>query len=98
PAALAVRYRFRFAQGPMACSLVSGDTSIRPLYAAVATTEMAHGAVSAAAVAAGMGMSLLIMVAALPKTRSGSIDDRTALLGATSPHRAAAAVGRSDGQ
>ena len=62
---------------------VSSDTSIRQLCAAIASSEMARGAVSAAAVAAGMGASLLVMVAALPKTRSGSIDDRTALMGVT---------------
>ena len=39
---------------------------------------------AASAVAAGMGVSLLVMVAALPTTRLGSIDDRKALTGATS--------------
>jgi formiminotetrahydrofolate cyclodeaminase len=38
--------------------------------------------VSAAAVAGAMGTSLLLLVAALPTTRSGSIDERTALMGA----------------
>src|SRR5437879_4845489 len=64
-------------------SRISSDTSIRELYAAIASAEIAHGVVSAAAVAAGMGVSLLVMVAALPKTRSGSIDDRTALMSVT---------------
>lgn len=62
-------------------SRVSSATPIRELYGAIASAEMAHGAVATAAVAAGMGVSLLVMVAALPKTRSGSVDDRTALMG-----------------
>ena len=37
---------------------------------------------SAAAVAGAMGTSLLSMVAALPKTKSDSIDERTRLIGA----------------
>jgi formiminotetrahydrofolate cyclodeaminase len=56
------------------------DTSIREFLNAVASAEGVHGAVSAAAVAGGLGTSLLLMVAALPKTRSDSIDDRTKLL------------------
>ena len=55
------------------------DTSIREFLRAVASADEAHGAVSAAAVSAGLGTSLLLMVAALPQTRSGSIDDRTRL-------------------
>jgi formiminotetrahydrofolate cyclodeaminase len=55
------------------------DTSIREFLKAVASAEGVHGAVSAAAVAGGLGTSLLLMVAALPKTRSDSIDDRTKL-------------------
>lgn len=55
------------------------DTSIREFLKAVASADEAHGAVSAAAVSAGLGTSLLLMVAALPQTRSGSIDDRTRL-------------------
>jgi methenyltetrahydrofolate cyclohydrolase len=62
---------------------ISSESSIRELYAALATAEVAHGAVAASAVAAGMGVSLLVMVAALPKTRSGSIEDRKALVSAT---------------
>jgi formiminotetrahydrofolate cyclodeaminase len=62
---------------------ISSESSIRELYAALAMAEAAHGAVAASAVAAGMGISLLVMVAALPKTRSGSIDDRKALLSAS---------------
>jgi formiminotetrahydrofolate cyclodeaminase len=56
-----------------------GDTSIRDFLAAVASAEEVHGAVSAAAVAGGMGASLLAMVAALPKTRSDSAVDRIEL-------------------
>ena len=56
------------------------DTSIRDFLKAIASAEEAHGAVSAAAVAGGLGTSLLQMVAALPKTRSDSVDDRTKLL------------------
>jgi methenyltetrahydrofolate cyclohydrolase len=62
---------------------ISSESSIRELYAALAIAEAAHGAVAASAVAAGMGVSLLVMVAALPKTRSGSIDDRKALVSAS---------------
>jgi formiminotetrahydrofolate cyclodeaminase len=56
------------------------DTSIRDFLAAVASAEAAHGAVSAAAVTGGIGVSLLAMVAALPKTRSDSADNRTELI------------------
>jgi formiminotetrahydrofolate cyclodeaminase len=57
-----------------------GDTSIRDFLRAVASAEEAHGAVSAAAVSGGLGTSLILMVAALPKTRSDSVDDRTKLV------------------
>jgi methenyltetrahydrofolate cyclohydrolase len=56
------------------------ETSIRDFLAAVASAEEGHGAVSAAAVAGGIGVSLLAMVAALPKTRSDSADDRMELI------------------
>lgn len=56
------------------------DTSIRDFLVALASAEETHGAVSAAAVAGGMGVSLLAMVAALPKTRSDSGDDQAALI------------------
>lgn len=58
------------------------ETSIREFLAAVASAKEAHGAVSAAAVASGIGVSLLAMVAALPKTRSDSAADRTELMDA----------------
>ena len=56
------------------------DTSIRDFLKAVASADEAHGAVSVAAVSAGLGTSVLLMVAALPQTRSDSIDDRTRLV------------------
>jgi len=67
----------------MARSRVSTTNCVRELYASISTAEIAPSAVMAAAVASGMGVSLLVMVAALPKTRSGSIDDRTALMDST---------------
>jgi methenyltetrahydrofolate cyclohydrolase len=61
----------------------SSDASIREFLAELSSAEAAHGAVSAAAVAGGLGTSLLLMVAALPKTRSDSARDRTALISAS---------------
>jgi formiminotetrahydrofolate cyclodeaminase len=61
----------------------SSDASIREFLAALSSAEAAHGAVSAAAVAGGLGTSLLLMVAALPKTRLDSARDRTALISAS---------------
>ena len=58
------------------------EISIREFLAAVASADEAYGAVSAAAVAGGIGVSLLAMVAALPKTRSDSAADRTELINA----------------
>ena len=58
------------------------EISIREFLAAVASADEAHGAVSAAAVAGGIGVSLLAMVAALPKTRYDSAADRTELINA----------------
>ena len=62
--------------------ILSSEISIREFLAAVASADEAHGAVSAAAVAGGIGVSLLAMVAALPKTRSDSAADRTELINA----------------
>jgi len=56
------------------------QTSLRDFLTALASAEDAHGTVSAAAFAAAMGTSLLLKSAALPKTKSDSIDDRTALI------------------
>jgi formiminotetrahydrofolate cyclodeaminase len=58
------------------------ETSIREFLAAVASAEEAHGAVSAAAVAGGIGLTLHAMVAALPKIRSDSVADRMELINA----------------
>ena len=62
---------------------VSSETTIRGLFPALVSADAAHGAVAASSVAAGMGVSLLVMVAALPTTRVGSVDDRKALLSVT---------------
>ena len=59
------------------------DTSIREFLKAVAAANEAHGSVSVAAVSAGLGASVLLMVATLPQTRSDSVDDRTQLAEAT---------------
>src|SRR5205814_9834071 len=59
------------------------DASLREFLAALSCAESAHGAVSVAAVAGGLGTSLLLMGAALPKTRSDSATDRTALISAS---------------
>ena len=61
----------------MATPQPSSDTPIREFLTALASADSAQSAVSASAVAGAMGTSLLIMVAALPTTRSDSIDDRT---------------------
>src|SRR5439155_21997797 len=64
------------------------DKSVRDLLAAFASSDPTPGGGSASAVASAMGASLLLMVAALPKTRHGTDEDRAALAGA-----AAALVG-----
>ena len=64
----------------MAAPQLGNDVSIREFLNALASAGSQHGAVSAAAVAGAMGTSLLSMVAALPTTRSDSIDERTALM------------------
>lgn len=56
------------------------ETSLRDFLTAIASAEEAHGAVATAAVAGGLGCSLLLFVATLPKTKSASIDDRTMLI------------------
>ena len=61
-------------------SLGPGDISLRDFIEAVGSAETAHGAVSTAAVAGGLGSALLLMVAALPQTRSGSVADRAKLV------------------
>ena len=66
----------------MAAPQLGSDVPIREFLTALNSADSAQGAVSTAAVAGAMGTSLLLMVAALPMTRSDSIDDRTALAGA----------------
>ena len=56
------------------------DVSVRELLAALSSADVAHGAVSAAAITGALGTSLLLMVASLPKTRSDTATDRTALI------------------
>jgi formiminotetrahydrofolate cyclodeaminase len=73
-------------------SQLGRDVPIREFLTALASADSAQGVVSAAAVAGAMGTSLLLRVAALPTTRSNSLDDRTALLGA------AAALGDVEAQ
>ena len=67
----------------MAKATESIDLSLREFLTALSSAESAHGAVSAAAVAGGLGTSLLLMVAAFPKTRSDSATDRAALISAS---------------
>jgi formiminotetrahydrofolate cyclodeaminase len=55
------------------------DKSVRDLLAAFASPDPTPGGGSASAVASAIGASLLMMVAAMPKTRSGSDGDRAAL-------------------
>src|SRR4026207_190834 len=56
------------------------DISLRDFIEAIGSAEKAHGAVSTAAAAGGLGSSLLLMVAALPQTRSDSVADRAKLV------------------
>jgi len=56
-----------------------GDISLRDFIEAIGSSDEAHGAVSTAAVAGGLGSSLLLMVATLPQTRSDSVADRATL-------------------
>jgi methenyltetrahydrofolate cyclohydrolase len=58
------------------------DRSLRELLAAFASSAPTPGGGSAAAAASAMGASLLMMVAGLPKTQSGSEAERTALTSA----------------
>jgi len=56
------------------------DVSLRAFIEAVGSADTPHGAVSTAAVAGGLGSSLLLMVAALPQTKSDSSTDRAKLV------------------
>ena len=58
------------------------DQSVRGLLAAISSSEPTPGGGSASALASAVGASLLMMVASLPKTRSGSDEDRAALAAA----------------
>jgi len=58
------------------------DRSVRDLLAAFSAPDPTPGGGSAAALASATGASLLMMIAAMPKTRSGSDQDRSALAAA----------------
>ena len=55
------------------------DGSVRDLLTAFSSSDPTPGGGSAAALASAIGAALLTMVAGLPKTRSGSDEDRQAL-------------------
>ena len=57
-----------------------GDISLRDFIEAIGSTDAPHGAVPTAAIAGGLGSSLVLMVAALPQTRSNSVGDRAKLV------------------
>jgi methenyltetrahydrofolate cyclohydrolase len=58
------------------------DRSVRDLLTAFSSSDPTPGGGSASALASALGASLLMMVARLPKTRTGSDDDRAALTAA----------------
>ena len=60
--------------------LSASDISLRDFIEGIGSSDVARGAVSTAAVAGGLGSSLLLMVAALPQTRSDSVADRAKLV------------------
>lgn len=55
------------------------DKTVREILAAFSAPDPTPGGGSASALASAVGASLLLMVARLPKTRSGSDEDRAAL-------------------
>lgn len=59
------------------------DQSVRSLLEAIRSPAPTPGGGSASALASAVGASLLLMVAALPKTRGGTDDDRAALAAAS---------------
>lgn len=59
------------------------DRSVRNLLEAFSSSDPTPGGGSASALASAVGASLLMMVARLPKTRTGSDDDRAALASAS---------------
>ena len=58
---------------------VLGETSIREFLKLVESADEPHGTVAVGAVSAGLGTSVLSMVASLPQTRSDSMEDRKRL-------------------
>lgn len=58
------------------------DESVRDLLTAFSSSNPTPGGGSASALASAVGAALLMMVAGLPKTRTGSEDDRAALASA----------------
>jgi formiminotetrahydrofolate cyclodeaminase len=58
------------------------DQSVHDLLAAFSSPDPTPGGGSAAALASAVGASLLLMVAGLPKTRTGGDDERAALAAA----------------
>jgi methenyltetrahydrofolate cyclohydrolase len=59
------------------------DRSVRELLDAVSAPDPTPGGGSASALASALGASLLLMVAGLPKTKSGSDEERAALAAAS---------------
>jgi methenyltetrahydrofolate cyclohydrolase len=59
------------------------DQTVRDLLASFSAPDPTPGGGSAAALASAVGVSLLMMVAGLAKTRNGSDDDRAALAAAS---------------
>jgi formiminotetrahydrofolate cyclodeaminase len=59
------------------------DLSLRDLLTAFSSNDPTPGGGSAAALASSVGASLLMMVAALPKSRTNAEQEKTALQGAT---------------
>ena len=59
------------------------DQTVRDLLTAFSSSDPTPGGGSAAALASAVGASLLVMVAGLPKTRTGSDEDRAALRAAS---------------
>jgi formiminotetrahydrofolate cyclodeaminase len=55
------------------------DERVRDFLAAISAPQPTPGGGSASALASALGASLLMMVAGLPKTRTGSAEDRAAL-------------------
>lgn len=66
------------------------DKPVRELLAAFSSSDPTPGGGSASALASAIGASLLVMVASLPKTRTGSDEEKTAL---AAPVRALTGLG-----